>query len=106
MYYYVYVEDQSQSIMCYDNESVLQAMRRHHVKGITYGCYNGGCGVCKIEVLNGEYEITGKMSRAYISEDEEKSGIVLACKIKPLGEMRVRVIGLTKETLEGKINGN
>lgn len=55
------------------------------------GCHNGGCGVCKIKVHSGEYS-TLKMSRKHISEEEEKRGVVLACRILPQSEMVIELI--------------
>lgn len=55
------------------------------------GCHNGGCGVCKIKVHSGKYS-TLKMSRKHISEEEEKMGVVLACRILPLSEMVIELL--------------
>lgn len=77
---------------CRPTESVLQGMGRLGRRGIPVGCVNGGCGVCKIEILTGEFE-TGAMSRAHVSEEEERCGIVLACKVFPRSNLVLRVIG-------------
>jgi len=59
------------------------------------GCHNGGCGVCKIKVHSGEYT-TMKMSRKHISEEEESSGIVLACRVFPNSNMDIEFIAKPK----------
>jgi ferredoxin len=61
-------------------------------KDIPVGCRGGGCGVCKIEVVSGRY-VTGKMSRAQVSPDDEARGIVLACQVRPRSDLVVRPIG-------------
>jgi ferredoxin len=61
-------------------------------KGIPVGCRGGGCGVCKVRVLQGVYH-TRKMSRACISDEEELRGVVLACKLFPESDLRVKVLG-------------
>lgn len=55
------------------------------------GCHNGACGVCKMIVHKGDFK-SQKMNRKYISEDEEKRGIVLACKVFPLSDMEIDFI--------------
>jgi ferredoxin len=52
------------------------------------GCRRGGCGVCRVKVSAGEFR-SSPMSRAHISAEEEAEGIVLACAIYPLGDLRL-----------------
>ncbi|TQK01099.1 2Fe-2S iron-sulfur cluster protein [Herbaspirillum sp. SJZ107] len=61
-------------------------------RSIPVGCRGGGCGICKISVISGHY-IAAKMSRACISEEEERNGTVLACRITPVTDLSIRVIG-------------
>ncbi len=84
---------------CSTNETLLQGMARLGRKGIPMGCLNGGCGVCKIAIRRGEVTKTGAMSRAHISEQEEAQGIVLACRVSPVGPVEVEVIGKLKKAV-------
>ncbi|WP_231568415.1 2Fe-2S iron-sulfur cluster binding domain-containing protein [Novosphingobium malaysiense] len=77
---------------CPANQSLLRGMERVAARAIPVGCRNGGCGVCKIEVLSGSYE-KGRMSRACVSAEEEENGVALACKVFPQGDLTVRVLG-------------
>lgn len=52
------------------------------------GCRRGGCGVCRVRVTDGDFRTT-PMSRAHVSAEEEAEGIVLACAIYPLGDLRL-----------------
>ena len=61
-------------------------------RGIPVGCRNGGCGVCKVLVLDGSCE-RRVMSRAHVGLDEEAQGYALACRITPTSDLSVRVIG-------------
>ncbi len=70
-----------------EEESLFRAMIRSGKGCIRYGCEGGGCGVCKIRITEGEYERFKNMSRAHVSEDEEKEGIVLACCVKPKSDI-------------------
>ena len=77
---------------CSEKESVLAAMEQLRRKGIPVGCRNGGCGVCKVRVIEGECS-TGKCSRAVVSEQDESQGLALACKTYPRSDMKVEVVG-------------
>jgi ferredoxin len=81
----------SASFPCREDVPVLVAMRALGRSHIPVGCRGGGCGVCKIEVVSGTY-VTGKMSRAQVSPEEEARGIVLACQIRPRSDLVVRPI--------------
>jgi len=60
-------------------------------KGIPAGCINGGCGVCKVRILEGNVRVLGPISRKHVSEEEEQQGYVLACRVAPVGSVRLEV---------------
>lgn len=80
------------SFNCSDQQTVLRGMEALGNKGIPVGCRQGGCGVCKVEVLEGTYR-KRVMSREQVSEDDENAHRVLACCIWPTSDLRLRVIG-------------
>jgi ferredoxin len=82
--------------------SVLHAMEQLRCRGIPVGCRNGGCGVCKVEVLAGAYE-TAKMNRAVVSEEDEARHQVLACRLYPRSELQLRVVGKMARALESPV---
>jgi len=41
---------------CSPEQSVLEGMANLGRRGIPVGCEGGACGVCKVEVLKGDYE--------------------------------------------------
>jgi ferredoxin len=86
------VENTGDTFVCAENTTVLYAMAAAGGRGIPLGCRGGGCGVCKVQVLSGRYHAC-KMSRACVSADEEARGTVLACRIRPLTDLSVRVVG-------------
>lgn len=88
----VLIEDSGETVLCDPRANVLRAMEVLGRKGIPVGCRGGGCGVCKVRVLQGVYH-TRKMSRACISDEEELRGVVLACKLFPESDLRVKVLG-------------
>lgn len=80
------------------DESVLCGMERLGYRGIPVGCRGGGCGVCKVRVLAGDYTV-GKMSRACVSEAEQAQGVVLACKLFPRSALTLAVVGKMRKAL-------
>lgn len=73
---------------CRSDQNLLAAMIAAGRTGIKVGCRSGGCGVCRVHVTHGSYS-SQKMTRSRISEADEASGVVLACRIMPLGDLAV-----------------
>lgn len=67
-------------------EPLLMAMQKLRLDAIKVGCRGGGCGICKVKVLQGDYQ-TKRMSRAHISEKEQALGFALACRVAPLSDL-------------------
>jgi CDP-4-dehydro-6-deoxyglucose reductase len=74
---------------CKDKQSVLDAARSQGIV-IQYACKGGGCGLCKIKVEAGEYEI-GKSSKAVLPDAERELNYALACKTYPKSNLEVRI---------------
>ncbi len=83
---------------CYEGERVLVALERAQGFGqlknlprrLPVGCRRGGCGVCRVRVLSGEYD-SGPMSRAHVSAQDEAAGVVLACCIYARSDLSLRL---------------
>ncbi|KRB84062.1 hypothetical protein ASE00_22420 [Sphingomonas sp. Root710] len=75
------------------NTNLLRSMMMSRHSGIAIGCRGGGCGICRIRVLKGEFA-SQPMSRQRISLHEEAAGVVLACRITPLSAMVVEPMPL------------
>jgi ferredoxin len=92
----VTIEETGETYGCSQEESVLCGMEKLGRKGIPVGCRGGGCGVCKVEVVDGRYR-SQVMSREHVSVDDEAHGRVLACRIRPSTDLRLRVLGQMKK---------
>lgn len=90
--YRVTVDETGESFVCNPKESALSAFARAGKRGIPVGCRGGGCGVCKVEVLHGDFR-KRVMSRSHVTEQDEAANRVLACCIFPKTDLRVRVLG-------------
>jgi ferredoxin len=97
MNHLIHLPQTGESYQCGEGETLLQGMARIGRKCIPVGCLNGGCGVCKVAIQRGHVHKAGAMSRAHISEQEEQSGIVLACRVVPDGELAIEVLGAMRK---------
>lgn len=70
----VSVEQTGDTYACGTHESLLSGMLRLGRKGIPVGCVNGGCGVCKVQVLEGAVRHLGPVSCAHVSDLERDQG--------------------------------
>lgn len=89
----VRVETTGETYPCALDESLLQGMLKLGRRGIPVGCVNGGCGVCKVQIVEGEVRALGPVSRAHVGVDEEASGITLACRVAPVTALRLHAVG-------------
>ena len=79
-------------------ERVLVALERAQGGGqlkdmpcrLPVGCRRGGCGVCRVRVLEGDYR-RDPMSRTHVSAEDEAAGVVLSCCIYPLSDLSLRL---------------
>lgn len=97
-HYTITIEETGETYRCSDQETLLVGMEKLGKRGIPVGCRGGGCGVCKVEIVSGGYS-KRRMSREYVSEEDEAAGRVLACRVRPTGNVVLRVIGLMKKNV-------
>lgn len=100
--YKVRLTDTGEAFDCPDSVSVLRGMEKLGRKGIPVGCRNGGCGVCKVKVTFGIFR-RRVMSRAHVTQSEEAEGYVLACRIYPLSDLVLSVVGKMKRAFGAQI---
>ncbi|MEZ5728182.1 MAG: 2Fe-2S iron-sulfur cluster binding domain-containing protein [Burkholderiaceae bacterium] len=94
----IVIEDTGETYRCAETRSLLEGMEALGRKGIPVGCRGGGCGVCKVQIRSGTVT-TRVMSRAHISEQDEREGRVLACRARPTSDVRLRVLGKLKKAV-------
>jgi ferredoxin len=81
------VAGRSTSFECKAGENLLAALASAGC-GIRTGCRNGGCGVCKVQILEGAFE-RGRMSAACVDQSSATAGFVLACRTIPTSDLVV-----------------
>jgi ferredoxin len=94
----VFIEDTGETYNCDQARSLLSGMEMLGRKGIPAGCRNGGCGVCKVQITSGTWTAR-VMSREHVSEEEQASGCVLACRAMPSSDLKLAVVGKMKKSV-------
>ncbi len=69
-----------------DGESITQACEE---LGVAFGCYAGDCGLCKIEILEGEDNLNDLTEKEQNNGMNKKNRLACQCKIKS-GEVKIR----------------
>lgn len=94
--YTISLIETEETFLCNGTQTVLDSMAALGRSGIPSGCHGGGCGVCKVEVVEGCFDALA-MSRKHISKEDEECGRVLACRIFPTSDLKLKVIGKLKK---------
>lgn len=72
------------------DKPLLMALEATGSDAVPIGCRGGGCGICRIQVLSGQYERL-KMSRTHVSELQETEGYSLACRTIVKGDLTIKL---------------
>ena len=88
----VHIENSGEDYLCAPDQNLLRGMEVLGRRGIPVGCRGGGCGVCKVEVLSGDFQ-TRAMSRDHVSDDDRACNRLLACRVYPASDLSLKVIG-------------
>ena len=94
----IFLMDTGERYRCRSDQTVLAGMETLGRHGIPVGCRQGGCGVCKVEVLSGQFTAR-PMSQDHVSREDAQAGRVLACRIYPRSDLTIRVLGKMKKTV-------
>lgn len=78
-----------------DGETVLGALSRSGY-GYRTGCTRGGCGICKVDLIDGSVSYAARIAETVLAPDEAASGTCLSCRALPDGDV---VIALRNERL-------
>ncbi|HSD59902.1 MAG TPA: cytochrome b N-terminal domain-containing protein [Burkholderiales bacterium] len=95
--YHIMVHPDNRIIPVREGETVLDACLRENMP-MPFECRNGGCGVCKGDVVYGKVDL-GAYQPSVLSEDERRAGRALFCLCTPLSD--VEIVYEPKETPGG-----
>ncbi len=76
---------------CGPHVTPLRAARDQFIP-IPTGCQQGGCGMCKVKVLDGKYAQELIRSHDALSDDELEDGYALACCMTPKSDLDIITI--------------
>lgn len=79
--YDIRIEPFGETFDCGEDETILAAALRNR-RYLRYGCKHGGCGTCKVQVLDGDVEITA--SNFALPPAERDAGTILVCQSYPV----------------------
>ena len=91
----VRIDPDGQTAHLRPGETVLGGLFR---AGFAYrvGCRRGGCGICKVDLVEGEVDYERPVADAVLSSEERAAGTCLSCRAVPLGDI---TIALREDTL-------
>jgi ferredoxin len=101
--YCITIVNEDVNYRCSKDKSLLQGAESVMGAFIPVGCRGGGCGVCKIKILQGEYK-SKRMSSAHISDSDMQQGFVLACRVYPCSDMLIETMAIETKTAENPDN--
>ena len=90
------IEDSGETFRAREDVTVLEAIEGKGGRCIQVGCRFGGCGVCRIDVVRGSWIVHRPMSREHVSEEDERAGRVLACRVRAAGDLVIRRAGAAR----------
>lgn len=57
----------------------------------TVGCRRGGCGICKIDVTDGEFSYNRPVADSVITAEERADGTCLSCRAVPQSDLTIEM---------------
>lgn len=59
----------------------------------TTGCRRGGCGICKVDRLEGDFSYNRPIAESVVSEEERGDGTCLSCRAVPDTDITIEMRG-------------
>jgi ferredoxin len=53
------------------------------------GCRRGGCGICKVDLVEGEVDYNRTVAESVLPDTERREGACLSCRAVPRGDVTV-----------------
>ncbi|MCY1283844.1 2Fe-2S iron-sulfur cluster binding domain protein [compost metagenome] len=85
-----------QAFRCLPGQSLLRAMEAQGKHCVPVGCRGGGCGLCKVRVLSGDYR-RGRMSGCHVPPEAAARGLALACQVFPCSDLTIETLRRERE---------
>lgn len=95
--YEITVDQFGHTFECGENETILEAALRNRVF-LRYGCKHGGCGTCKVQLADGDVELTA--SSYSLPPGERDAGTILVCQSYPTDDCVLDVAAMNLDEEE------
>lgn len=82
---------------CASGETIIHAFEKTGLDTIFFGCRRGGCGLCKVQLLDGAVRI-GVMSARHVNATDVDHGIVLACCTYPDSDVTLTPVNTSQNS--------
>ena len=84
------VDGHEVDVECQPGETILEALHREG-HALRVGCRRGGCGVCKVDVLSGEFAYHRPIADKVLTDEEKASGVCLTCRAEAVTDLHIRL---------------
>lgn len=74
-----------------DGEPVLSGLFRCGFTVRQVGCRRGGCGICKLDLVEGEVSYEKTVADSVLTADDRADAKCLACRAVPVGDITLRL---------------
>jgi len=95
--YDIKVDQFGHTFDCAEDETILEAALRNRVF-LRYGCKHGGCGTCKVQLVDGDVELTA--SSYSLPPGERDGGTILVCQSYPVDDCVLDVAAMNLDEEE------
>jgi ferredoxin len=85
--YRITMQETGEAFPCAGDQAVLTAMFHARQGPLDYGCCNGGCGVCRMRIVSGNWTVFRPMSLAHVNQKDIEQGIALLCCVHPRSDL-------------------
>ncbi|WP_432558104.1 2Fe-2S iron-sulfur cluster-binding protein [Granulicoccus sp. GXG6511] len=81
----IIVEPNGVKVPVAEGDTIMAALNKN---GYTFllGCRRGGCGICKVRVVEGTIEHNRPVAETALPAEERAEGVCLGCRAVPQGE--------------------
>ncbi len=84
----IHLQGKEIGVECRDGETILAALHRSG-HAVRIGCRRGGCGICKVDLVEGDVAYTHVVAPSVLSEQDRADGVCLLCRTVPTGDVTV-----------------
>lgn len=86
----VTIQPSGEEIYLAPGETVLAGLYKAGF-AYTVGCRRGGCGICKIDVTDGDFTYNRPVAESVVSEEERTDGTCLSCRAVPESDITIEM---------------